>query len=121
MKKRVLVVDDDIGVLESIQTILEFEGYDVDVTLRGEEVYTKIQSEKPDIILLDYLLSGCIGSDIASHLKQKALTSKIPIILLSAHPAARKVACDCGADEFISKPFDMHKLLSTVRKLTSSN
>jgi DNA-binding response OmpR family regulator len=119
MRKKVLVVDDDIGVLESIQTILEYEGYDVDVTLRGEEVQTKVRKDRPDIILLDYLLSGCVGSDIASELKQKALTSDIPIVLLSAHPTAKKTACECGADEFIPKPFDMQMLLQTVKKLTS--
>lgn len=116
MKKRVLVVDDDQDILEPLILILEDEGYSVDTTSKAENTYVKIESFKPDLILLDILMSGSDGRTICKKLKQQDVTKKIPVIMLSAHPGAKNDTIACGADNFIAKPFEIDELLTLIKK-----
>jgi CheY-like chemotaxis protein len=112
--KKVVLVDDDIDILEAIQAMLEDEGYIVVTTDRGEDVERISQQEHPDLIILDMLLSGKDGRDIAKHLKSQESTRHIPILMLSAHPRAAKEAQDFAVDGFLAKPFEMDDLLTKV-------
>src|ERR1019366_9453003 len=90
--KKVVLVDDDIDILEAIQAMLEDEGYSVITSDRGEDVETISLLEQPDLIVLDMLLSGKDGREIAHQLKSQVGTMHIPILMLSAHPRAAKEA-----------------------------
>jgi len=114
--KKVLVIDDDLDILESIQLILESGGYDSDITTKGDETYRKINQYNPDLIILDVLLSGNDGRIICKNLKSNKTTKKIPIIMISAHPTAKDSTKTCGADSFIAKPFSVIALLKEVKK-----
>src|SRR5581483_4579968 len=116
MKKKILVVDDDESILDALSLILEEEGYTVQSTIKGTEIYNKIKSFKPDLILLDVLISGSDGRQICKNLKHLDATRKIPIIMISAHPTANQGAYDCGADDYLPKPFDTKELLQTIQK-----
>lgn len=114
--KKILVVDDDPSIIDALCLILTEEGFTVDSALKGEETYTKIQSFSPDLILLDVLMSGQDGREICRNLKKDGQTKKIPIIMLSAHPSAKTGAQECGADDFLAKPFDISELVSAIAK-----
>lgn len=90
------------------------KGFNVEVTAKGENTFTKIESFKPDLILLDVLISGYDGRVICKELKSREETRHIPVIMFSAHPGAAATISDYGADDFISKPFDVNHLLQKV-------
>jgi CheY-like chemotaxis protein len=113
VKKRILVADDDPGILDALQIMLEEEGYEVDVTANGETV-KKVYENLPDLILLDIWMSGMDGRDICKHLKGQEKTSHIPIIMVSANRDVEQMAKAAGADGFIAKPFQMDELLEIV-------
>ena len=116
MKKKVLVVDDNIDIVEPISLLLKMQGYVVDATTKGEQIYKKVEESKPDVILLDILMSGSDGRTICKTLKNNNATKYIPIILMSAHPGVGKDIKDCHADGFIAKPFETKDLLQVVKK-----
>ena len=113
---KILVVDDDESILDAISLVLEEEGYIVETTLKGEETYTKIASFKPDVIVLDVLMSGSDGRQICKRLKKDPIIKRIPVIMISAHPTAKYSVMECGADDFLAKPFDTNCLLEKVEK-----
>ncbi len=117
--KRVLIVDDDEAILEAISIVLESEGYSVRTVIDAEGAIPAVKEYQPDIIFLDLLLSGKEGTKIVDEIKDNNQYSTIPVILISAHPNAKTSASECGADEFLAKPFDLSELLSLVQKYTS--
>lgn len=116
MKKKILVVDDDKDILEPIALILEEEGYRVEMTAKGEETYKKVTSFKPDLILLDILMSGNDGRKICKKLKSDSKTKNIIIVMMSAHPGADKDSIDAGANDFIAKPFEIGELEKVIQR-----
>ncbi len=119
MGKKILVVDDDEGIVEVVQIVLEGEGYQVHTSMDGERL-KHLGQDEPDLILLDVLLSGIDGRDICKSLKSNEATRHIPVIMLSAHSDASKVADSGGADDFLEKPFDVDVLIDIVAKHLSS-
>lgn len=115
MKKKILVVDDDEAIVEVIKLILEDQGYAV-ITSDNGNIFQLLDKEHPDVILLDVLLSGYDGREIARALKRDVTKKHIPILMISAHPTAALTASDSGADAFLSKPFEITDLLSLVAK-----
>ena len=122
MAKRILVVDDDESILEVVQIVLESEGYEVQ-TATNSAFLQQLASQPvlPDLILLDVLLSGEDGRDISQQLKANPQLQHIPVIMLSAHSEASKMADIGGADAFLEKPFDVDVLLDTVQRYISGN
>ncbi|HEX7042861.1 MAG TPA: response regulator [Patescibacteria group bacterium] len=119
MTKKVYIVDDDEGILDAISLILEESGYKVETSSKGNQTYERVTHFHPDIILLDVLMSGYDGRKICKILKQDSKTSKIPVVMISAHPSAKKHVMEYGAEAFLSKPFETNELLDTVAKFTN--
>ena len=115
MKKRVLVVDDSEAILEVVKMTLEMAGYEVATSLTGE-CFQQMENDLPDLILLDILLSGEDGRAICERLKGNEKTRHIPVILLSAHAGLQKSAAECGANDFLAKPFRITDLRNIVKK-----
>ncbi len=111
---RILVVDDDTDILSVMKILLTMKGFEVEVTSKGENAIPKTESFKPDLILLDVLISGHDGRNICKELKSKKETGHIPVIMFSAHPGAAASIADYGADDFIAKPFDVNNLMKKV-------
>lgn len=114
---KILIVDDDKDILHVMQLLLGSRGYEVFVTLRGEETFELVDTIQPNLIFIDIHLSGLDGRDISKQLKSTEETKHIPIILFSANVISVTLE-DSLADDFIPKPFDIHELLSKVIKLT---
>ena len=111
---KILVVDDDPDILSVMEILLSMKGFQVEVTARGDNTFSKIESFHPDLILLDVLISGHDGRTICKEIKENEELRHIPVLMLSAHPGAAATISDYGADGFISKPFDVDKLLREI-------
>ncbi|SEM59078.1 two-component system, OmpR family, response regulator MprA/putative two-component system response regulator [Mucilaginibacter gossypiicola] len=111
--KKIMIADDDPGIVDAVEMLLEFEGYEVTSTVDGATVLD-MKDELPDLLLLDIWMSGEDGRDICKKLKQNELTKDIPVIMISASRDIRDSAMIAGADDFLAKPFDMDELLKKV-------
>jgi DNA-binding response OmpR family regulator len=120
MKGKVLVADDDAGIVDALQMVLEEADYEVDTTTDGHTV-RRVEHSRPDIILLDIWMSGEDGRDICRFLKSKQKTQDIPIIMISATGDLANSAKAAGADDFLPKPFHMDHLLEKVEKHIKSS
>ncbi|MET0391864.1 MAG: response regulator [Chitinophagaceae bacterium] len=113
----ILVVDDDPDISMMLKLMLEYKGYAVQTAERAEETVAILRSTAIDLVIMDMLLSGANGTDICAMLKRDEATRQVPIMMISAHPNAREICLQAGADEFISKPFDMQDILSKISDL----
>jgi DNA-binding response OmpR family regulator len=111
--KRILVADDNPAILDSLKIMLEDEGYEVETTEDGA-VAQHMKPPLPDLLLLDVWMSGIDGRDVCKRLKRNTATSQVPIIIMSATKDISQIAKNAGADDYISKPFQMGHLLETV-------
>lgn len=114
---KVLVIDDDKDILEAIELMLLTDGYDTAVMPKCDRVFEKVRAYKPDLIILDVLLSGKDGRTICRSLKQDTETRHIPVIMTSAHPSAKETISESGADSFVAKPFSINQLMGEVIRL----
>lgn len=117
LKKRILIADDDPSILDALQMMLEDAGYEVYTTVDGETVGIMFE-QSPDLLLLDIWMSGQDGRDICKALKSQSTTNKIPIIMISANRDTEEISLEAGADDFITKPFEMDYLLEKVKQYT---
>jgi len=115
MVNRILVLDDDPGILEALDLSLTYCGFQVRPMLSGDNVFRMIDDFEPNLIILDYMLSGKNGGEICQDLKNDPLKKNIPVIMLSAHPEAAKNNSDYGCDSFIPKPFDLSLLVREIK------
>lgn len=113
---RILVVDDESDLCEILRFNLDAAGYDVETALSAEEAMTKNVADY-DLFLLDVMMTGMSGFDMAQQLKSNGTTKDIPIIFLTALGAERDKlqGFDIGADDYIAKPFSVRELLVRVR------
>lgn len=111
--KKILIADDDEGIVDAVSMILEVMGYEVDFTYDGGAVLDAVK-KKPDLILLDIWMSGHDGRDICKQLKSDPDYSGIPILMISASRDIKQSALDAGANDFMEKPFEMDSLLNKV-------
>ncbi len=118
MTKHILVVDDDPTILDAVRYTLEFAGYNVTTSEKGEyaENLKDGDGDLPEAIILDVLLSGKDGRIICKQLKKSKKTKHIPIIMISAHPGADASVKTVGANDFLAKPFNVDALLEKVKK-----
>ena len=113
---RILVVDDDPDIGIMIKIMLEYQGYSVAVTERAEKAEDMVRTGHFDLLIMDMLLSGMNGIDICARLKKDKSISHIPVIMISAHPNAREISLNAGAEDFVSKPFDMQEMLAKITR-----
>jgi DNA-binding response OmpR family regulator len=114
---RILVVDDDPDISMMLKLMLEFKGYAVSIADKVEDTHTILQNNKIDLVIMDMLLSGVNGTDICAGIKLNSNTQKVPVMMISAHPNAKELCLEAGANDFISKPFDMNDILLKIRQL----
>ncbi|HEV7349750.1 response regulator [Telluribacter sp.] len=117
MKKKVLITDDDPGILDVFKIIFDRAGYNTAIFSDGKPLYQD-NYEIPDIYILDRYLSGVDGLDICRHLKSHKTTRDIPVIMVSATPGIGLLSREAGADDFLEKPFKTKELLELVNRYT---
>lgn len=114
MSTRILVVDDDPGISEMVAILLESEGYAVTVCAAGNNVLPIFRAEHPDLVLLDVMLPGLSGVEVAKQLREE---SDVPIIMMSALTDSVDVIAglEAGADDYVTKPFENAVLLARIK------
>ena len=117
-RKRILIVDDELDLLETIQIDLEIEGYECLVAYDGFRGFERARKEKPDLIILDVMLPGMNGYKVCRLLKFDEKCKHIPIIMLTAEAQEkdRQTGQETGADVYMTKPFSADKLLAKVKE-----
>ena len=114
--ERILVVDDERQILRALDTTLRGAGYEVDTAETGEAALTQAAIQPPDALVLDLVLPGKSGTEVARELRQ---WTDLPILVLSAVGDEREKvsALDAGADDYVTKPFGIDELLARLRAL----
>lgn len=118
---KILVVDDEKDLLETVRFRLSHSGYSVVTAEDGAEALEKARTEKPDLIMLDLMLPKLDGYKVCSILKKDSQYSGIPVIIFSARAQEEdiRLAKETGADEYVTKPFEPQELLGKIRDLLS--
>ena len=114
--KRVLVVDDERGILNFVRLKLVMVGYDVLTTTSGEEALTMAASEMPDIVLLDILMVPMSGLEVLDRLRK---FSEVPVIVFTGNGKVADIALELGATSYLPKPFDPDVLVSKIEEVFS--
>jgi two-component system, OmpR family, response regulator MprA len=115
---RVLVVDDERAVRESLRRALELEGYDVDLAADGQEALERLEAgPDPDAVILDVLMPRLDGLEVCTQLRRSG--SRLPVLMLTARAEVenRVAGLDAGADDYVTKPFALEELLARLRAL----
>jgi DNA-binding response OmpR family regulator len=115
--KKILVVDDEADLVETIRFPLEMEGFNVLISYNGEDALNQARKENPDLILLDLMLPKLDGYKICRLLKFDEKYKHIPILMLTAKTQEKDklLGKETGADEYITKPFDIDELIKKVK------
>lgn len=118
-KVRVLVVEDEESIQALIGFTLEQAGFDVVSALSVEEALPQLKEALPDVLLLDWMLPGQSGVQLAKQLRQDARTKDLPIILLTARSedADKETGLNLGADDYLTKPFSPRELVARINAL----
>ena len=115
---KILVVDDERAVRESLRRALELEGYEIELAADGSEALYRLEgSEEPDAMILDVLMPGVDGLEVCRRVRGTG--SKLPVLMLTARTEVedRVAGLDAGADDYVTKPFALEELLARVRAL----
>jgi len=116
MKKKILIVDDEISICDLLKITFVEEGFDVETAYSGREAIRKLESFKPDLLILDVMLPGTSGFDICEKVTREM---KIPVIMLTAKSdlADKILGLELGADDYVTKPFHTRELTARVKAL----
>jgi len=116
---KIAIADDDQDIVNLLCYILEREGYDLVMGHNGKEALRVIESEKPDLVILDIMMPGMDGFDVCRQMRQNPLLRAIPVLMLTALAEEHNEVegLDAGADAYLPKPIAPRRLLSHVRAL----
>src|SRR4026208_2511722 len=123
MGSLVLIVDDEYIGRETLQSVLEGEGYELEMAENGLQAIAKAKQLLPDVILLEVMMPGMTGFEVCRHIRNDPQIAEIPIIILTALDDRESLlnALKAGAADFISKPFDRYELRARLLGITQLN
>lgn len=116
MKERILIIEDDEGIVKLLKKALIYEGYQVDAAFDGETGLIMARDHYPDLVILDWMLPGLDGLEVCQRLRTGG---GVPILMVTAKDSVgdRIMGLDAGADDYVIKPFELDELLARVRAL----
>jgi two-component system, OmpR family, phosphate regulon response regulator PhoB len=118
-KPIILVVEDEVPLLTLLRYNLEKQGFRVEEAADGQEALVRVAEQRPDLVLLDWMLPSLSGIEVCRQIRRRAATRDLPIIMVTARTEDQDAvrALDTGADDYITKPFAMESLLARIRAL----
>ncbi len=121
-KIRILIVEDNLEIQESLREILEQESYEILQSFDGEDGLKKASTEIPDLIISDWMMTKMDGIELSKKIKKNGITSHIPVIILTAKTAEedKLAGFETGADEYIIKPYNEEFLLGRIKNLLTN-
>ena len=120
MSSKILIVEDEQDLLETLDFSLKREGYNTRCARTGEEALKALsEAFTPDLVLLDLMLPGIGGTEVCRHLRSQESTRNVPVIMLTAKAEEidRVVGFEVGADDYVSKPFGLRELVLRVKAI----
>ncbi len=117
--KKVLISEDDEGIVELVQILLEERGYEVLSCVSSEDIFQEIDTFHPDLAILDLWMPRISGEEIAKYIRQKPELKDIPIIILSASRDIGEISERIQATAYLPKPFDIDEFEKLVDQLLS--
>ena len=119
MKRKILVVDDEEDILNFLEMVLTEKGYEVVTAAGGHEALTRVQIERPDLVLLDVMMPQMDGWEVLKLLRVDEGTAQVPVAMLSARTEARDrvQGLQEGAIDYICKPFSLQELLGKIEAI----
>ncbi len=115
---KIMIVDDNVDIVETLKTIMEMEGHETEIACNGEEFLKKVGTVKPDLVLLDVMMPGLKTKDILAKLKEKKLND-LRIIIISvvrfSGDEERVLMEEYKIKDYVTKPFDVPYLVSRVK------
>src|SRR5580698_8737097 len=119
LKPLVLVVEDEAALATMLRYNLEKQGYRVEEAADGQEALTRIAETQPDLVLLDWMLPQMSGLEVCRQIRRRSATRDLPVIMVTARTEDQDAVrgLNTGADDYITKPFNMEALLARMRAL----
>ncbi len=117
MKKKIMICDDDPGILEVLEMMLEIEGYTVFTESNSTNLIKQISADLPDLLLMDLWMPVLSGDQLLRTIRSTEPLRNLPVIILSASVDGNDIATRAGADAFIAKPFDMDDIAMKIEKM----
>jgi DNA-binding response OmpR family regulator len=114
-KPRILVVEDDLGILTGVSMNLNFEGYEVIQAQDGKSGLAKAIDERPDLILLDVMLPQMNGFEVLKELRERGIATPVVVVSAKGMEMDKISGLDLGADDYVVKPFALQELLARIR------
>ncbi len=116
-QKKILVADDEKDIVELIAYNLEREGFAVSRAYDGQKALEMVNAEKPDLLILDLMMPEMPGMELCARIRRQEATASLPIIMLTAKsdPVDKILGLEIGADDYITKPFEVRELIARVR------
>lgn len=115
--KKIMICDDDQGILDVLQMLLELEGFEVLPQINSINIIKEILMHSPDLLLLDLWMPLLSGDQVLKVIRSTPGIKQLPVIVLSASGDGNKIAMEVGADSFIAKPFDLDDITSKIKSL----
>ncbi|HLS85986.1 MAG TPA: response regulator [Burkholderiales bacterium] len=121
MGTRVLIVEDDRHIIESLSFVLQREGFSVAAALDGEAAMQRLRSDPPDLVILDVMLPRMNGFEVLKALRADAALQAMPVIVLTAkgQKQDRRLAEAIGVEGFMTKPFSNQEVVEAVRRVSA--
>ena len=122
-KRRILVVDDDPDIVETVEFFFSSSDYQVFMAKNGKEALEQVETKKPDLVLLDMMMPEMDGLEACRRLKGNPKTNHLPIIMLTAQGKKQDVvnALKAGANDYVIKPFNLQDLFERIEKILNDN
>lgn len=117
LNKRILILDDDVAVLDILQVLLDYEGFEGIIIQKTDDLFSLIRCYQPALMLLDFGLHGITGGEWCTQLKATTEFRAIPVIIFTAYSNKGFKKGSFGCDDFIPKPFDLEDLILRIRSL----
>ena len=117
MPKKIMICDDDLGILEMMEMIVEEFGFQAFTQANSVNILKDIERERPDLLLLDIWMPVLSGDQVMKTIKADSRLASLPVIMYSASAEGSAIALSAGADDYIAKPFDIELLETKIQTL----
>ena len=121
MSKKIMICDDDQGILEMMEVIMEEYGFQSFTQINSTKIFEDIKRERPDLLLLDIWMPAMSGDQVFKQIKSNPDFSDLKVMMYSASAEGVAIAKKSGADDYIAKPFDLEVLIDKIKTLTGAS
>jgi DNA-binding response OmpR family regulator len=116
-RKRILICDDDVAIVEMLELVLDMTGAEILTETNSLMLYDRLMLEKPDLLIMDLWMPAISGDELLKKIRVTDSMKSLPVMIISASTDGREIAMKAGADRFIAKPFDIDNFINSVNTM----